>query len=76
MANCIAETCIDEFMIFGGSIVKMKMKISTAIAYGTAWIATSVAICFAIKYTGSASCLWALLFPAIISIEEENIGDD
>ena len=26
------------------------MKISTAIAYGTAWIATSVAIGFAIKY--------------------------
>ena len=76
MANCITETCIDEFMIFGGSIV--KMKISTAIAYGTAWIATSVVIGFAIKYTGSASCLWALLFPASIgiSVKEGNVGDD
>ena len=55
------------------------MKISTAIAYGTAWIATSVAIGFAIKYTGSAQCLLALLFPAMITmigIEQENIGDD
>lgn len=54
------------------------MKISTAIAYGTAWIATSVAIGFAIKYTGSAWCLWALLFPASISIsvKEGNVGDD
>lgn len=54
------------------------MKISTAIAYGTAWIATSVVIGFAIKYTGSASCLWALLFPASIgiSVKEGNVGDD
>ena len=52
------------------------MKISTAIAYGTAWIATSVAIGFAIKYTGSAWCLWALLFPASISIKGGNVGDE
>jgi hypothetical protein len=42
-------------------------NIATTIAYASAWIATSIAVIFAIKYTGSAWCLWALLFPACIS---------
>lgn len=29
-------------------------------------IATAIAVIFAIKYTGSIWCLWALLFPACI----------
>lgn len=41
-------------------------NIVTAIAYASAWIATSIAVIFAMKYTGSAWCLWALLFPACI----------
>lgn len=40
-------------------------NISTTIACASAWIATSIAVIFAIKYTGSAWCLWALLFPAL-----------
>ena len=39
-------------------------NIATTIAYASAWIATAIAVIFAIKYTGSAWCLWALLFPA------------
>lgn len=41
-------------------------NIATTIAYASAWIATSIAVIFAIKYTESAWCLWALLFPACI----------
>ena len=55
-------------------------NIATTIAYASAWIATSIAIIFAIKYTGSAWCLWALLFPACIKasvdISTSNGGDD
>lgn len=41
-------------------------NIWASIAYASAWIATSVAVIFAIKYTRSAWSLWALLFPACI----------
>ena len=53
-------------------------NIATTIAYATAWIATAIAIIFAIKYTGSAWCLWALLIPACVSIEinTSNESDD
>ena len=51
-------------------------NIATTIAYASAWIATSIAVIFAIKYTGSAWCLWALLFPACIKISTNNEGDD
>ncbi len=48
------------------------MKNLVAIAYASAWIATSVAVIFAIKYTGSVWCLWALLIPACVQAEIEN----
>lgn len=53
-------------------------NIATAIAYASAWIATAIAIIFAIKYTGSAWCLWALVFPACINVDisTSNEGDD
>lgn len=53
-------------------------NIVTAIAYASAWIATSIAVIFAIKYTGSAWCLWALLFPACIkaSVDISTSNDD
>lgn len=55
-------------------------NIATTIAYASAWIATSIAVIFAIKYTESALCLWALLFPACIKasvdISTSNDGDD
>ena len=38
-------------------------NILLTIGYATAWIATAVAVIFAIKYTGSAWCLWAFIFP-------------
>lgn len=55
-------------------------NIAVTIAYASAWIATSIAVIFAIKYTGSAWCLWALLFPACIkistSIESDNSKEE
>lgn len=55
-------------------------NIATTIAYASAWIATAIAVIFAIKYTGSAWCLLALLFPACIKasvdISTNNEGDD
>ena len=48
------------------------MKVSTAIAYASAWIATAIVVMFAIKYTGSALCVWALLIPGRISISDTN----
>ena len=55
-------------------------NIAMTIAYASAWIATAIAIIFAIKYTGSAWCLWALLFPACIKasvdISTSNEGDN
>ncbi len=30
---------------------------------GLKWIAVSIAVCFAIYITKSASCLWAFMFP-------------
>ena len=51
-------------------------NIAITIAYASAWIATSITVIFAIKYTGSAWCLWALLFPTYIKISMSNEGDD
>ena len=51
-------------------------NIATTIAYATAWIATATAIIFAMKYKGSAWCLWALLFPACIKVSTSNEGED
>ena len=55
-------------------------NIAITIAYASAWIATSIAVIFSIKYTGSAWCLWALMFPACIKasvdISTSNDGDD
>ena len=41
-------------------------NIATTIVYTSAWIATSIAVIFAVKYSNSALCLWALLFPVIV----------
>ena len=58
----------------------LMKNIVTTIAYASAWIATSIAVIFAIKYTGSAWCLLALLFPASIKtsvdISMSNESDD
>ena len=43
------------------------------ITYIAAWIATAIAVIFAIKLTGSAWCLWAFYFPGSINI---NIKDE
>ncbi|MEQ2630112.1 hypothetical protein [Roseburia inulinivorans] len=51
-------------------------NIAITIAYASAWIATSTAVIFAIKYTGSAWCLCALLFPACIKVSTSNEGED
>ena len=55
-------------------------NIAMAIAYASTWITTAIVVIFAIKYTGSAWCLWALLFPACIKysvdISTSNKGDD
>ena len=51
-------------------------NIATTIAYASAWIATSIAVIFAIKYTGSALCLWALLFPVCVEISTSTESDN
>ena len=51
-------------------------NIAITIAYASAWITTSIAVIFAIKYTGSAWCLFALLFPACIKVSTSNEGED
>lgn len=43
------------------------------ITYIAAWIATAIAVIFAIKLTGSAWCLWAFYYPGSINI---NIKDE
>ena len=50
----------------------MKNK-SVWLAHAAAWISTATAVIFAIKYTGSAWCLVALMLPAMqkISISDE-----
>ena len=45
--------------------------LSMTICYASAWIATSIAVIFAIKYTGSTWCLWAFLFPASLRFESK-----
>ena len=51
----------------------MKNK-SVWLAYAAAWISTATAVIFAVKYTGTAWCLVALVLPAMqkksISTEE------
>jgi hypothetical protein len=53
----------------------MKNK-NVWLAYAAAWISTAAAVMVAIKYTGSAWCLVALVLPAMqkisISNDEEN----
>lgn len=41
-------------------------------AYAAAWISTATAVIFAIKYTGSAWCLVALMLPAMQKISIRN----
>jgi hypothetical protein len=38
------------------------------IAYAAAWLSTGTAVSFGIYYTHSASCLWALMIPAALSL--------
>ena len=55
-------------------------NIAMTIAYASAWIATAIAVIFAIIYTGSIWCLWALLFPtcieASVDISTSDKSDD
>lgn len=43
-------------------------NITIAIMYASAWIATSIAVVFGIKYTKSAWCLWAFLLPVCLNM--------
>lgn len=54
----------------------MKNK-NVWLAYAAAWISTAAAIMVAIKYTGSAWCLVALVLPAMqkISIRNDEEND-
>lgn len=47
-------------------------NILLTIGYATAWIATAAAVIFAIKYTGSAWCLWAFIFPPGLKLSFSN----
>lgn len=47
-----------------------------AIAYGIAWIATSLAVSVGIYYTKDSSCLWALVFPLFISLSSSGNKDE
>ena len=49
----------------------MKNK-SVWLAYAAAWISTATAVIFAIKYTGSAWCLVALMLPEMQKISISN----
>lgn len=53
----------------------MKNK-SVWLAYAAAWISTATAVIFAVKCTGTAWCLVALVLPAMqkISISNEENG--
>lgn len=39
------------------------------IGYAAAWISTAAAVIAGMYLTGSAWCLWALLFPVMIKME-------
>lgn len=39
------------------------------VAFASAWIATGVAVCFAVYITKDASCLWAFLLPSFLSLK-------
>jgi len=43
-----------------------------ALAYSMTWIATAIATSVGIYYTKDASCLWAMLIPAMISMKFRN----
>jgi len=61
---------------------KEKMKNNLFwIGYGTAWLATSAAVCCGIYFTGRPICLWAMVIPACIgygttSIPTETKGEN
>lgn len=42
------------------------------LAVATAWISTSTAVIYAIKFTGSLMPLWALIIPSLISARSDN----
>ncbi|MEY8366278.1 hypothetical protein AALA22_11625 [Anaerovoracaceae bacterium 41-7] len=41
------------------------------LAYAAAWISTAAAVIVGMMETGSAWCLWALLIPALIKINDK-----
>lgn len=41
------------------------------IAYASMWVSTATAATFGIYYTGSPSCLWALLIPALVGFQRK-----
>ncbi len=42
------------------------------VGYAAAWLATSIAVCTGIFVTKSLVALWAMLIPAMISIDNKN----
>ena len=68
---------IDARILYHRMVKEDAMKNKNVwFAYAAAWISTATAVIFAIKYTGSAWCLVALMLPAMqkisISNDEEN----
>ena len=53
-----------------------KNNIFITLGYAAAWIATAVAVIFAIKYTGSAWCLWAFIFPPGLNLSFSSKHND
>lgn len=56
--------CMEE-----GQVLIMAKEIS-------AWVATAVAVAVGIVITGSAWCLWAMVFPVIVSLENNDDSED
>lgn len=54
------------------------MSISKVLAIASAWIATAIAVIFGMKYTGSANCLWAFMFPvgAVAELSDSDNNDN
>lgn len=53
-----------------------KSILMITLIYIAAWIATAVAVIFAIKLTGSAWCLWGFIFPGSIKIETNDEDEE
>ena len=56
--------CMEE-----GQVLIMAKEISV-------WVATAVAVAVGIVITGSAWCLWAMVFPVIVSLGNNDESED